>query len=46
MGGGGAPDVGERRGVYRVLVEKSEGRRLLERPRRRLEDNINWNFKK
>jgi hypothetical protein len=28
------------RGVYRVLVGKSEGRRPLGRPRRRWEDNI------
>jgi len=30
----------ERRGVYRVLVGKPTGRRLLGRPRRRWEDNI------
>jgi len=30
----------ERRGVYRVLVEKPEGKRPLRRPRRRWEDNI------
>jgi len=30
----------ERRGVYRVLVEKPEGKRPLGRPRRRWEDNI------
>ena len=30
----------ERRGIYRVLVRKPEGRRSLERPRRRWEDNI------
>jgi len=30
----------ERRGVYRVLVGKPEGKRPLWRPRRRLEDNI------
>jgi len=30
----------ERRGVYRVLVGKPEGKRQLGRPRRRLEDNI------
>jgi len=29
-----------RRGVYRVLVRKPEGRRPLERPRRRWADNI------
>ena len=32
--------MGERRVVYRVLVEGPEGMRPLERPRRRLEDNI------
>jgi hypothetical protein len=31
---------GERRGVYRVLVGRPEGKRPLERPRRRWEDNI------
>jgi hypothetical protein len=31
---------GDRRGVYRVLVWKSEGKRPLGRPRRRWEDNI------
>ena len=30
----------ERRGVYRVLVGKPEGKRLLWRLRRRWEDNI------
>ena len=28
------------RGVYRILVEKTEGKRVLGRPRRRWEDNI------
>ena len=32
--------VGERRGVYRVLVGKPEGKRPLGRPRCRWEDNI------
>jgi hypothetical protein len=32
--------VGERRGVYRVLVGKPEGKKLLRRPRHRWEDNI------
>ena len=32
--------MGEERGVYRVLVGKPEGRRLLGRPRRRWVDNI------
>ena len=31
---------GERRGVYRVLVGKSERKRPLRRPRGRWEDNI------
>jgi len=30
----------ERRGLYRVLVGKPEGKRTLGRPRRRWEDNI------
>ena len=39
--------MGERRGVYRVLVGKPEGKRPLGNPRRRREDNIkmdlqNW----
>jgi hypothetical protein len=32
--------MGERRGAYRVLVGKPEGKRPLGRPRRRWEDNI------
>ena len=32
--------IGERRGVYRVLVGKPEGKRPLGRPRRRWDDNI------
>jgi len=32
--------MGDRRGVYRVLVGKPEGKRPLGRPRRRWEDNI------
>ena len=31
---------GERRGVYRVLAGKPEGKTPLDRPRRRCEDNI------
>ena len=31
---------GEKRGVYRVLVGKPEGKRPLGRPRRRWEENI------
>jgi hypothetical protein len=32
--------MGEKRGIYRVLVGKPEGKRLLGRPRHRWEDNI------
>ena len=32
--------MGERTGVYGVLVRKHEGKRPLGRPRRRWEDNI------
>ena len=32
--------MGEKRGVYRVLVGKPEGKRQLGRPRRRKEDHI------
>jgi len=32
--------MGERRGVYRGLVGKREGKRPLGRPRRRWEDNV------
>jgi hypothetical protein len=32
--------MGERRGVYRILVGKPEGKRPLGRPRHRWKDNI------
>jgi len=32
--------IGERSGVYRIVVGKPEGKRPLGRPRRRWEDNI------
>jgi len=32
--------IGDRRGIYRVLVGKPEGKRPLGRPRHRWEDNI------
>jgi len=32
--------MGERRGVYRGLVGKTEGKNALGRPKRRWEDNI------
>ena len=37
---GACSTYGERRGVYRVLVGKPEGKRPLGRPRHRWEDNI------
>jgi hypothetical protein len=37
--------MGERRGAYRALVGKSEGRRPLGRPRRRWEDNIKMDLR-
>ena len=36
----------ERRGVYRVLVGKPEGKRPLGRPRNRWEDILRWIFRK
>jgi len=39
-GAGHVARVGERGGVYRVLVGKSEGKRPLGRPWHRCEDNI------
>jgi len=36
--------MGERRGAYRVLVGKSEGKRPLERPRGRV-DNIKMDLR-
>ena len=36
--------VGERRGVYMILVKKREGKTPLGRPRRRWEDNIKMDF--
>ena len=38
--------VGERTGVYRVLVGEHEGKRPLGRPRRRWGDNIKMDFRK
>jgi hypothetical protein len=37
--------MGERRGAYRALVGKPEGRRPLRRPRRRWEDNIKMDLR-
>ena len=38
--GGACGTCGDRRGAYRILVGKSEGKRPLERARLRWEDNI------
>jgi len=38
--------MGEKRGAYRVLVRKPEGKRPLGRPRRKWEDNIKMYLKK
>jgi len=40
LGAGYVARMGEEKGVYRVLLGKLEGRRLLGRPRRRWVDNI------
>jgi hypothetical protein len=37
--------MGERRGAYRALVGKREGKRPLGRPRRRWEDNIKMDLR-
>jgi hypothetical protein len=37
--------MGKNRGVCRVLVEELEGRSPLERPRRRLENNIKMDLR-
>jgi len=42
--GGACSAYGERRGVYRVLVGKPDGKRPLGRPRLRREDNINMDL--
>ena len=42
--GGACSAYRERRGVYRVLVGKPEGKRRLGRPRRGWEDNIKIDF--
>jgi hypothetical protein len=34
--------MGEKRNAYRILGENPEGKRPLERPRRRWVDNIKW----
>jgi hypothetical protein len=38
--------MGEERSVYRILMRKPEGKRPLERPRRRWVDNIKTDLKR
>jgi len=45
-GAGHVASIEERRGVYRFLVGKPEGKRPLWRPRRRWEDNIKMDLQK
>jgi hypothetical protein len=35
----------EKRNAYKIKVGETEGKRLFERPRRRLEDNVNIDTK-
>ena len=42
---GHVASIGERRGVHRVFVGKSEGKRPLGKTRRRWEDNIKMDLK-
>jgi hypothetical protein len=42
--GGTCSAFGERRAVYRILLGKPEGKRLLGTPWRRWEDNIKMDF--
>ena len=44
--GGTCSTYGDRKGVYRVLVGKPEGKRPLGRPRGRREDNIKMDLQK
>ena len=38
--------MGERRGIYRVLMGKPEGKIQIGRPRRRWEDNMKMDIQK
>jgi len=44
--GGACSTYGERRGIYRVLMGKPEGKRPLGRPRCRWEDNIKMDLQR
>jgi hypothetical protein len=43
--GGHVARMGEKRGAYRILVGRPEGRRPLRRPRRRWENNIKMDLR-
>ena len=43
---GNVAHMGQRRGAYRILLERPEGRRPLGRPRCRWEDNIKMDHQK
>jgi hypothetical protein len=43
--GGACGDMGETRGAYRILMGKPGGKRPLEKPRPRREDNIKMDLK-
>jgi hypothetical protein len=45
-GAGHVASMGEMRNTYKILVVNFEGKRPLERPRRRWEDNIKTNLRK
>jgi hypothetical protein len=42
--GGACSTMGDRRGAYRVLLRGRNGKKLLERPRRRWEENFKIDF--
>jgi hypothetical protein len=42
---GNVARMADKRGAYRILVGRPEGRRPLGRPRRRWEDNIKMDFR-
>jgi hypothetical protein len=44
--GGACSTYGEKRGAYRILVGRPDGRRPLGRPRCRWEENIKMDLKK
>jgi len=42
---GNVAHIGERRGIYRILVGRPEGKRPFGRPRRRLGIILRWIFR-